>query len=479
MKKIFLFIAIAAFMSSFAVAQEPDLAMIAKMKEIKGDSVTIMLGKVYGTQTAMNHTTAEARQSFLLAFKKAMTPDLEQTNEFYLEGKGLAEQFYRNSQNVNKQLGINMSRKAFAQAFLTRFNDTTSTLPFNDEMRNINMQAKRLMEEIGELKKDSITPQTTLINLKADSLSQNMGLFFGAQMQNLSKKKNLVDGDIARMLEGFNNTINMDESNKPLVDGTLLASEYNAIEQKIKRQLGLNLNRDTYIATVASVLNDPKVPTKEDFKDIDSQTQAYMTGVQAFAKENSAEALTQKGLGKKYIENQMEKDPNFIQTPSGLVYKILAPGNGKKFKETDKIKVMYKGTHVDGKTFDESKEPVSFSPSQVVPGFKEALLMMSPGAKMIAILPYNLAYGDRGAGKDIKPFETLVFEIETLGIDDSAPADKPAGKATAKPADKAAAKPAAKTPNVEEKATNGKSQPSTKKTTGKKSTGKKTSKKRK
>ena len=478
MKKIFLFAAVAALVSSFAIAQEPDLAAIAKMREIKGDSVTIMLGKVYGTQTAMNHTTAEARQSFLQTFKKAMTPDLEQTNEFYLEGKGLAEQFYRNSQNVNKQLGINMSRKAFAESFLTRFSDTTSTVPMNDEMREINMQAKRLMEEIKELKNDSIAPQTALIDIKADSLSQNMGLFFGAQMQNLSKKKNLGEGDIVRMLDGFNNSINMDENDKPLVDGTLLASEYNAIEQKIKRQLGLNLNKDIYIATIASVLNDPKVPTKEDFKEIDSQTQAYMTGVQAFAKENSPEALTQKGLGKRYIESQMEKDPQLIQTPSGLVYKFLKPGNGKKFSENDKIKVMYKGTHVDGSTFDESKEPISFSPSQVVPGFKEALLMMSPGARMLAILPYDIAYGDRGAGK-IKPFETLVFEIETIGIDDSAPADKPAGK-NVKAADKATAKPAAQTPAAkEEKATNGKAQPSTKKTTGKKSTGKKTSKKRK
>ncbi|MBO4721941.1 MAG: FKBP-type peptidyl-prolyl cis-trans isomerase [Muribaculaceae bacterium] len=491
MKKIFLFAAIAAIMSGFAMAQEPDLELIAKMREIKGDSATIMLGKVYGTQTAMNHTTAEARQSFLKAFTDMM--NLDQKNEFYLEGKGLAEQFYRNSENVNKQLGIHMSRKAFAQAFLTRFSDTTSTVPINDEMRDINKQAKRLMEEIGELKKDSIAPQTALIELKADSLSQNMGNFFGAQMQNVSKKKNLNEGDIVRLLDGFNSSINIDENDKPLVDGTLLASEYRAIEQKIKRQLGLNLNKDTYIATVASVLNDPKVPTKEDFKEIDSQTQAYMTGVQAFAKENSPEALTQKGLGKKYIENQMEKDPKFIQAPSGLVYKILTPGNGKKFNETDKIKVMYKGTHVDGTTFDESKEPVAFAPNQVVPGFKEALLMMSPGAKMIAILPYNIAYGDRGAGKDIKPFETLVFEIETLGIDDSAPAakpaatkkeekvaaDKPAGKVNAKPADKAAAKPVTKTPATKEEKTSADNQKLTKKSTGKKGSSKKATQKRK
>ena len=465
MKKIFLILAIAALSSSFAIAQEPDLAMIAKMREIKTDSLSLMLGKVYGTQAAMKHTTAEARQSYLKAFNEALST--EQQDENYNEGVNLAEQFYRNAEGVNNKLGITMNRNLFAQTFLARFNDTTTVLNMNDEMRKINMGAKRLMEEIGELKKDSVTAlvQPNLINLKVDSLSMNMGEFFGTQAQNMNKRKNLNDGQKARFLDGFNSTINIDESNTPLIDGKMLATDFMNLENNVKKQMNIKLNKETFLSTFAAVLNDPKVPTKDDFKAIDSQAQTYVREAQAYIKENSPEALTQKGLGKKYIENQMEKDPKFIQAPSGLVYKILNPGNGKKFKETDKIKVMYKGTHVDGKTFDESKEPISFAPNQVVPGFKEALLMMSPGAKMIAILPYNLAYGERGAGANIKPYETLVFEIETLGIDTEA-------------ANKAAAKPETKTPAKEEKATTG-SQKSTKKTSGKKTTGKKTNKKRK
>lgn len=481
MKKIFLFAAIAAFFTSLAMAQEPDLAMIAKMREIKADSLSLMLGKVYGTQTAMSNPTAEARQTLLNAFNEAV--NLEQKDENYQEGATAAEQFFRNAEGVKRQLGITLSRKIFAQTFLTRFADTTTVKDMNSEMRNINMEAKRLMGELGELKKDSLA-NVSIINLKSDSLSQNMGLFFGTQMQNVIKKKNLSDEQSTQFLEGFNSLINIDESNKPLIDGKLLASDFKNFEKNIKKQMNLKLNKEAFVNALTNELKDPKVPTMDDFKAIDNKTQAYMKETQAFVKENSPEALTQKGLGKKYIENQMEKDPNFIQAPSGLVYKILNPGNGKKFKETDKIKVMYKGTHVDGKTFDESKEPVSFAPGQVVPGFKEALLMMSPGAKMIAILPYNLAYGDRGAGGSIKPFETLVFEIETLGIDDSAPATQPAQQATGKPAQQATAKPgqqsatkqAAKTPTVkEEKTTTG----NNKKSSGKKSSGKKTSKKRK
>ncbi len=469
MKKIFLFVAIAALVSGIAMAQEPDLELIAKMREIKADSMSTMLGKVYGTQAAMTHTTANARHTYLKAFNEALSL-AQQDDEHYREGMNTGEQYYRNAEGMNKRLDINMSRKAFVQAFLARFNDTTATKPINEEMRSINEEAKRLIDDITKLKKDSVAAlaQAALIDLKADSLSQNMGHFFGAQMQNMANNKKMTDAQKQRFMEGFNSAVNIDETNKPLLDGKMLANDLINFERNIKKQMGLDINKGAFVSAVTTILNNPAVPTDDDFKAIDTEAQAYMRATQAFSKENSPEALTQKGLGKRYIENQLEKDPKFIQAPSGLVYKILNPGNGKKFAATDKIKVMYKGTHVDGTTFDESKQPVSFSPSQVVPGFKEALLMMSPGAKMIAILPYNLAYGERGAGQNIKPFETLVFEIETLGIDNTEPAAKPA--ATTKQA---------KTPEAKEQGTKTNAKMSAKKTTGKKATGKKATKKRK
>lgn len=416
MKKFFLIAAI-ALIAGAASAQEPDLEAIAAARKVKADSLSLVFGKVYGTQAAMNHPSAEARKVYLKAFNETLS--LDSQDEEYAEGVSIAEQFYRNAEGINKQLGINMNRKAFAQAFLTRLIDTTSTKPINDEIRDINVEAKRLMDEVAAIKKDSVAAlaQASVIDIKADSLSQNMGRFFGAQLQSISKKKNRSEEKMARLIEGFNNTINIDESNKPLIDGKLLASNFSNLEKNIKKQLTLNINKETFVSTVTSILNDPKVPTADEFKALDTKTQAYIREVQEYVKENSAEALAQKGLGKKYIEKKMEQDPGFVQSPSGLVYKILDPGKGENFKAEDKVRVMYKGTHVDGTTFDESKEPIAFSPSQVVPGFREALLMMRPGAKMIAVLPYDLAYGSRGAGQSIKPFETLVFEIETLGIE--------------------------------------------------------------
>ncbi len=450
-------------------AQDPDLAAIAQMRKNKADSLSIMLGKSYGTQAAMNHPTAEARQVLLKAFNDAL--NIDNQDEDYKEGVSTAEQFYRNAEGMNKRFGINMSRELFAKSFLTRLNDTTATQDIRNEIQDLNNEASRIIKELTEIKKDSAAAiaQANLIDLKADTLSQNMGRFFGSQMQAISKKNNRSKEQMARFIDGFNSSLSFDENNKPLLDGKLLRSDFLNIQKSVKKQLELNLDKNIFAANVASVLNDPKVPTLDEFKAVDGQTQAYIQETQAFAKSTSPEALTQIGLGKKYIENLMEKDPGFIQTPSGLVYKMLVPGNGKKFSDNDKVRVMYKGTHVDGKTFDESKEPVAFAPNQVVPGFREALLMMSPGAKMIAVLPHNIAYGERGAGQAIKPYETLVFEIETLGIEGQDNVDvKKAAEEVKKDAQEAV-----------ENASKVATPSSTKKPSTKKSTSKKSSKRKK
>ena len=424
MKKIFLaFIAVASCMT--AGAQDFDIAAITQANKNKADSLSTMMGKAMATQAAMNHTTAQARQLFLKGFNDVISIDNQ--DEAFKEGNSIATEFYKTAESMKQRNGIEMSRKAFAQALLENFNDTTRTIN-NQIAQQINAEAKRFIDELTALHKDSTAAATkaSLIALKSDSLSSNMGQFYGLQMRFLCKQKKRDAAQIARLLEGFNSAINIDDSNKALIDGRTLATEFMNMEQGYKKQLGLTLNKDLFTAAATTVLNDTKTPTLEEYQVLNERTSAYAKETQAFVKENGPEALAQKGLGKKYIENIMEKDSAYVQAPSGLVYKILNNGNGKKFAATDKIKVMYKGTHVDGTTFDESKQPVSFSPSQVVPGFREALLMMSPGAKMIAVMPYNLAYGARGAGKNIKPYETLVFEIETIGIDDAAPAAKPA-----------------------------------------------------
>jgi len=105
--------------------------------------------------------------------------------------------------------------------------------------------------------------------------------------------------------------------------------------------------------------------------------------------------------------------------PSGLQYKVITPGTGKSPKLTDTVTTNYRGTLIDGKEFDSSYkrgEPATFPVSGVIAGWTEALQLMKEGAKWEIFLPPDLAYGERGAGRDIGPNATLIFEVELFEI---------------------------------------------------------------
>ncbi len=107
-------------------------------------------------------------------------------------------------------------------------------------------------------------------------------------------------------------------------------------------------------------------------------------------------------------------------TASGLQYEVLVMGTGPKPTISNTVKTHYKGTLLDGTVFDSSYdrgEPISFPLNGVIKGWTEGLQLMPVGSKFKFYIPYNLAYGERGAGQVIGPFETLIFEVELLGIE--------------------------------------------------------------
>ncbi|WPD21874.1 MAG: FKBP-type peptidyl-prolyl cis-trans isomerase [Candidatus Electrothrix aestuarii] len=106
-------------------------------------------------------------------------------------------------------------------------------------------------------------------------------------------------------------------------------------------------------------------------------------------------------------------------TASGLQYKVMTEGKGDKPSATDTVKVHYKGTLLDGSEFDSSykrNEPASFRVDQVIPGWTEALQLMTPGSKYMLYLSPELAYGDRGMPPAIEPGSLLIFEVELVEI---------------------------------------------------------------
>lgn len=126
----------------------------------------------------------------------------------------------------------------------------------------------------------------------------------------------------------------------------------------------------------------------------------------------------QAGAGEAFLSENGKRE-GVTTTASGLQYEVLKEGDGPKPKSNQKVTVHYHGTLIDGTVFDSSVErgrPASFGVTQVIQGWVEGLQLMSKGSKYKFYIPYNLAYGERGAPPKIQPYAALVFEVELLDI---------------------------------------------------------------
>jgi FKBP-type peptidyl-prolyl cis-trans isomerase FklB len=123
--------------------------------------------------------------------------------------------------------------------------------------------------------------------------------------------------------------------------------------------------------------------------------------------------------GEQFLEENKTK-PGVVCTASGLQYKVITMGDGEKPTATQKVKVDYEGHLVDGTVFDSSYkrgQPATFQVNQVIAGWTEALQLMPVGSKWELYIPYQLAYGDRETGREIKPYSALIFTVELKGIE--------------------------------------------------------------
>ena len=126
-----------------------------------------------------------------------------------------------------------------------------------------------------------------------------------------------------------------------------------------------------------------------------------------------------KADGEKFLAENAKREGVKV-TESGLQYEILEPSLGQKPKATDTVRVHYEGTLIDGTVFDSSYkrgESISFPLNDVIKGWTEGLQLMSIGSKYKFFIPYQLAYGERGAGASIPPYAALIFTVELLGIE--------------------------------------------------------------
>jgi FKBP-type peptidyl-prolyl cis-trans isomerase FklB len=154
----------------------------------------------------------------------------------------------------------------------------------------------------------------------------------------------------------------------------------------------------------------------------DEARQTLLTAQKALMAKQAEEKLKigekNKADGEKFLAENAKKEG--VKTlPSGLQYREITAGKGKSPKAADTVTTHYRGTLIDGTEFDSSYkrgEPATFSVSGVIPGWVEALQLMKEGAKWQLFIPSNLAYGERGAGREIGPNATLIFEVELISV---------------------------------------------------------------
>jgi len=158
----------------------------------------------------------------------------------------------------------------------------------------------------------------------------------------------------------------------------------------------------------------------------DQEIQETMTAFQKEMRVKQEAALKQAGEKNKkegeafLTENKTKEGVKTL--PSGLQYKVIKAGSGKKPKATDTVVTHYKGTLLDGTEFDSSyrrNQPATFKVNGVIRGWTEALQLMEEGAKWILYVPSALAYGERGAGGQIGPNATLIFEVELVSVQET------------------------------------------------------------
>ena len=178
---------------------------------------------------------------------------------------------------------------------------------------------------------------------------------------------------------------------------------------------GLNFN--DFVAGLRDMLEGRDLAlTMEEAGDALEQFYAEMEAEQ---QERAAVAgAAAKEEGEKFLA-KAARDPEVRATKSGLMYKVIQEGTGRKPKATDQVRCHYEGTFPDGQIFDSSYkrgEPAVFGLNQVIKGWTEGLQLMAEGAKYELYLPYQLAYGEHGAGSAIPPYSALKFVVELLEV---------------------------------------------------------------
>ena len=201
------------------------------------------------------------------------------------------------------------------------------------------------------------------------------------------------------------------------MDKLSYALGHNIGHQLIGMGLKDSLNVEDYASAIADVLQgrQPKMSHSE----VNEVLEHYFTELEERQQAEAAErGKAAKGEGEAFLKENAKR-AGITVTPSGLQYEVVKEGSGRQPKASDTVRCHYEGTLIDGTVFDSSyrrNQPAEFGLRQVIAGWTEGVQLMKEGSIFKFYIPYNLAYGERGAGADIPPYAALIFTVELIKV---------------------------------------------------------------
>ena len=201
------------------------------------------------------------------------------------------------------------------------------------------------------------------------------------------------------------------------MDKLSYALGHNIGHQLIGMGLGKSLNIDDYAAAIRDVLEGH--PEQMSAAEVQQELEHFFSELEERQQAEAAErGKAAKGEGEAFLAEN-KKRVGVVTTASGLQYEIVKEGIGRQPKASDTVRCHYEGTLIDGTVFDSSYRrgmPAEFGLRQVIAGWTEGVQLMKEGSIFKFYIPYNLAYGERGAGADIPPYAALVFTVELINV---------------------------------------------------------------